>query len=130
MKVLPELDEIHMGAWDGLSFESIRQDFPDAYAERGRRFADFRPPNGENFSDVADRAMTALGALSTESQPTLILTHAGVIRSVLCRLTGRSMDDLFFFRPGHIQSTIVEATGDGLKFIATDILPEAIVSYL
>lgn len=121
--IIPELNEINMGTWDGLPFEDIRSRFSKAYTERGTRFDDFRPPNGESFNDVADRALTALNWLATGPQPVFVVAHAGVIRSVLCRVTNHPMDDLFHFTPSHAHCTLLEPTPKGLKLIATEVSP-------
>ncbi|MBI9081194.1 MAG: histidine phosphatase family protein [Pseudodesulfovibrio sp.] len=127
---LPELDEIDMGAWDGLPFDSIRERFPHDYAERGRWFGGFRPPGGESFADVADRALPVLVSLAKGPQPVLVSTHAGVIRSVLCRLTDHPMDDLFHFNPGYAHCTVLVPSDNGLELVATDIAPDMVRSFL
>ncbi len=122
-EILPGLDEIDMGEWDGVPFEDIKRMFPAQYAERGTRFGDFRPPGGESFHDVADRAMTALEALAHGPMPVLAATHAGVIRSVLCRLTDHPMDDLFFFSPGQLRCTVLSLAAGGFRGSATGVAP-------
>lgn len=121
--ILFDLDEINMGTWDGLSFNDIRARFPDDYVERGIHFGDFRPPGGESFNDVADRAMAALDELASGPGPVLVVTHAGVIRSVLCRVTGHPMDNLFRFAPGHCQCTVLVSAGAGLELAAESVSP-------
>lgn len=128
--VLPALAEIDMGAWDGLSFEDIRARFPEEYAERGRRFGEFRPPGGENFNDVAGRAMEALSELAGGVRPVLVATHAGVIRAVLCRLTGHPMDDLFHFKPDHLGCTLIRPARSGLELVADGVRPEDLAPFI
>ncbi|MBG0789890.1 MAG: histidine phosphatase family protein [Desulfovibrionaceae bacterium] len=128
--VLFDLDEIDMGEWDGLFFSDIRARFPDAYAERGSRFGGFRPPGGESFNDAADRAMAVLGRLASGPRPVLAVTHAGVIRAVLCRLTGHPMDDPFRFAPGHCRCTLLTPTEAGLDLAAENLSPADVASYL
>lgn len=128
-EIIPGLDEIDMGKWDGLFFDDIRTRFPEAYAERGSHFGDFRPPCGESFNDVADRAMSALALLAAGRQPVFAVTHAGVIRSVLCRVTGHPMDDLFRFKPGHALCTILVPSQGGLELVATEIHPGEVASF-
>jgi probable phosphoglycerate mutase len=129
-EIIPELDEIDMGEWDGLFFDDIRTRFPAGYAERGVRFGGFRPPGGESFHDVADRAMSALVRLAAGPQPVLAVTHAGVIRSVLCRVTGHPMDGLFRFEPEHGMCTILAPAGKGLELVADAVIPDDVASYL
>lgn len=119
--ILPEVDEIDMGAWDGLAFADIRERFPEEYAARGRRFGCFRAPGGESFEDVADRVMVALERLAEGKLPVLVATHAGAIRAALCRVTGHPLDDLFRFKPGYARCTVLRREGNGLALEADDL---------
>jgi len=125
-EVLSALHEIDMGEWDGLFFEDIRTRFPTAYDERGKNFGSFRAPGGESFNDVADRAMGAITRLARGPQPILAVTHAGVIRAILCRLTGHPMDDLFHFRPAHATCVVLSSSPEGMEVTATDVSPHDI----
>ncbi|WP_316901090.1 histidine phosphatase family protein [Pseudodesulfovibrio indicus] len=119
----PALDEIDMGAWDGLPFETIRRDHPDGYARRGREFASFHAPGGESFEEVAERAMGAMRRLAGGAMPVLAATHAGVIRAVLCRVTGHPLGDLFHFRPGHCRCTVLGFVAGGFGVLAPSVSP-------
>lgn len=130
LTVVPGLVEIDMGAWEGLAFDVVRARFPEAYAERGRRFGSFRAPGGESFDDVADRALEALAELAAGPQPVFAVSHAGVIRAVLCRLTGHSMDDLFYFRPSYGACTILTSTRGRLTVAGTNIAPDGMLQFL
>lgn len=127
---IPGLDEIDMGTWDGLSFGELRARFPEEYAARAENFGDYRTPGGESFNDVADRAMGELARLAPGPSPTLIVSHAGVIRAVLCRVTGTPMDELFRFRPGHVECTVLSPEPGGLRLVATGIAPEEAAAIL
>lgn len=123
VEIFPGLAEIDMGEWDGLFFKDILARFPEAYRERGEQLGSYRTPGGESFNDVADRALAVLRELAGGAMPTLCVTHAGVIRSVLCRVTGRPMDTLFEFKPGHTECTVLSPSGDRLDLVATGVAP-------
>jgi probable phosphoglycerate mutase len=127
--ILPALDEIDMGEWDGLPFAEINARFPGEYTARGQRFGRFRAPGGESFADVADRAVNVLESLADGPRPVLAATHAGVIRSVLCRVTGHPLDDLFHFTPGYARCTVLRRDGT-LALVAADVPAEAVREYL
>lgn len=129
-EIIPELDEIDMGEWDGLFFRDIQSRYPVAYAERGKHFADFRPPGGESFNDVADRAIPVLSRLGAGPLPVLVVTHAGVIRSVLCRVSEYPMDDLFRFKPEYGVCSVLAPARDGLRIVAETVMPSAVVPLL
>ncbi|MEZ7196215.1 histidine phosphatase family protein [Pseudodesulfovibrio karagichevae] len=125
VEILPALDEIDMGAWDGLSFNEIRARFPEEYAARGQRLGNYRAPDGESFADVAERAMAALAELAAGPQPVLVTTHAGVIRSVLCRVTGHPLDGLFRFSPGCGRCTVLRPNGT-FELVADDVFARSV----
>jgi probable phosphoglycerate mutase len=125
VKSLPALDEINMGEWDGLDFDTIRRRFPEEYAARGKRLGRYRVPGGESFEDVAERAMAALEELARGPQPVLAATHAGVIRSVLCRVTGHPLDELFRFTPGYARCTLLRTDG-AFELVADDVFARTV----
>lgn len=47
--VVPELREINLGRWDGLTAEQVKTRFPGEWEERGLNFAEYRPIGGESF---------------------------------------------------------------------------------
>jgi probable phosphoglycerate mutase len=97
---VPELGEISLGEWDGLTVDEVRERFPGQYEARGANMAGFRPPGGESFADVAGRAWPAFEAILAPYRDTpganiLIVAHAGVNRAILCRLLGIPLAGLF-----------------------------------
>jgi alpha-ribazole phosphatase len=95
--VQPELCEIDMGAWEGLVRREVAESQPDAYQQRGNDIANFRPPGGESFADVACRVLPFWRTI-TESEWTgtrAIAAHAGVNRVILCHILGMPLDNLF-----------------------------------
>ena len=88
--------EIGLGEWEGLPVDEVRQRYPDEYEQRGRDFANFRAPGGESFLDCASRVMPALyEALRSTHGDILIVGHAGMNRILICRILGKSLNELF-----------------------------------
>lgn len=89
------LREINFGTWEGLSWKEIEQ--RDAvYARRWiAEYPMLQAPNGEAFSDFERRVLKEVEFLSTEAmkQSIAVVTHAGVLRTVLCTLSNCSQDD-------------------------------------
>lgn len=95
-EIVAELNEISLGQWQGRTVESIRQTEPDVYAARGRDIAGFRPPGGESFRDLADRAWPAFeNIMQNASTNVLVVAHGGVNRVLLCMLLGMPLFKLF-----------------------------------
>ena len=97
IRVRPALREIEMGDWQGLSRREIAERRPEDYAARGRDIANFRPPGGESFADLAARVLPCWRELveDRETQVVAIAGHAGVNRVILCHLLGAPLANLF-----------------------------------
>ena len=87
--IVPGLEELDCGAWDGLSFDEIRARFPETYARRGEDPA-LPPPGGADPAHAAERGLAALTALAERTAGDLaVVAHAGINRAMLCTLLGR-----------------------------------------
>jgi probable phosphoglycerate mutase len=98
----PDLREIHLGEWEGLTFRHVRKRWPEAFRKRGSNLATFRPPGGESFLDLTQRAWPPLEkAVANTDQNLLIVAHAGVNRAILCHALGLPLENLFGLAQGY-----------------------------
>ena len=96
VKKSPALREINMGNLENKSMATFRKQFPDQWRERGKNLFFFRPPGGESFSDVCDRAVPEFEKIAGEITGTsLVVSHAGVNRMILCHILGMPPDNMF-----------------------------------
>jgi len=109
IQIDPGLNEIDMGAWDGKSFDEIRQTMPLEFERRGRQIDRFRPPGGESFQDLLERVSPFFYGCSKKHNSQqlsriLVVTHAGVIRVMASRLLKINPKRLFKIRMdyGHL----------------------------
>lgn len=94
--VRPELREIHLGEWEGLSFAEVIRRFPDKFEARGQDIAYYRIAGGESFADCAKRVLPVYQKIVAETaDPVAIVAHAGVNRLILCHLLGMPLANLF-----------------------------------
>lgn len=145
--VLDDLAEMHLGEWEGLPQAQVRQDSPDAYALRGREPWTFRPPGGECCADVAVRGMRALdaiwrryggrkrhtamssgcadevGAVSGHEALVLAVSHAGLIRSVLCAMGRIGHAELLTLPVRHLQCLRLRRLEAGWDVVSPDWMP-------
>ncbi len=95
--VRPALREIDFGQWEGLAWEEIeRRD--KAYALRWiAEYPHLQAPDGESFCDFERRVLCEVKTLSAEAEVSgrriAVVTHAGVLRTVLCALQGCSEEN-------------------------------------
>jgi probable phosphoglycerate mutase len=80
----PGLNEISLGAWEGLTPAEVEARFPGAYALRGRDMAGYAPEGGESFAQVQRRALDAVTWLRSRHPKgiLLVVAHAGVNRTL------------------------------------------------
>lgn len=82
------ISEMSWGAWEGRRLEELRAELGEAMRANEARGLDFRPEGGESPREVLARVREWLAAVA---EPTLAITHRGVIRAVLVAATGWDM---------------------------------------
>jgi alpha-ribazole phosphatase len=90
------LREISFGGWEGITWEEIEQR-DDVYARRWiAEYPRLPAPDGEGFRDFERRVLDEVKFLSLEAEVAegriAVVTHAGVLRTMLCALLGCSED--------------------------------------
>lgn len=87
------LMEMHFGDWELKSWDAIA---PEEINPWMRDFVNIGVPNGESFEDLYQRVTDFMQTqLQDHSQPVVIVTHAGVIRSMLCKITNLPLKEAF-----------------------------------
>jgi len=93
---LPALREIHLGGWEGLTADEVRQRFPGEHERRGADLTHTIPSGGESFAQAQQRFWDALTLIASQGPGlALVVAHGGVIRAALCRSLGLRLDSLF-----------------------------------
>lgn len=93
---LPELREIGFGAWEGLSWNAIEVRDPAHAARWLASYPALPAPGGETLSEFETRVLTTVEMLlRTEARPFAVVSHAGVMRVVLRRLSACPEDECF-----------------------------------
>ena len=84
----PALREINFGQWEGLTWSAIQQihlRYSQCWIDQ---YPNLPAPDGERFSDFKKRALDEIALLvrSLGGRSIAVVTHAGVLRLVLCHL--------------------------------------------
>jgi broad specificity phosphatase PhoE len=87
----PRIIEMDWGDWQGESFAALRERLGDEMRDNEARGLDFRPPGGESPRLVLARVKTWLKDVAQAGEPTLAVTHRGVIRALFAEATGWDM---------------------------------------
>jgi broad specificity phosphatase PhoE len=123
-QALPELREVCMGAWEGHRFDAIRGRDPQEFQRRGEYIADHCPPGGESFGDLQRRVWPVFKKLAPgPHQAILMVTHAGVIRVLLCRLLGMPLKNLFRIGLTYGSLSIIDSGPQGFRVRAMNLPP-------
>jgi probable phosphoglycerate mutase len=119
-----ELREILLGEWDGMTFDRVRERWPEAFRQRGMDLARFRPPGGESFLDLQQRVIPVLEAAADRAdRHMMIVAHAGVNRVILCGLLGMPVENLFRIAQGHGAMNLVDRQAGRYRIAALNLLP-------
>lgn len=85
----PRLRELNFGRFSGLTYEEIARQWPEELAAWLADPEHAPPPGGESLASLRSRALAAL----PRQDGAVVVTHGGVIRTVLAHLTGRGLWD-------------------------------------
>lgn len=107
---LEELREISLGAWEGCTWEQVRDLAGDPYGAWVRAPLDCPPPGAEPLPELlarVRRAMDRIAAAHPDGEDVLVVAHGGVISTYACHLLGCSLNALWRFRVDNASLTVV-----------------------
>ncbi|WEK36465.1 MAG: alpha-ribazole phosphatase [Candidatus Pseudobacter hemicellulosilyticus] len=87
-----DLKEINCGEWELQRWDDIP---PAEVTPWMDDFVNVRIPGGESYVDVFDRVVQCYQGISRQELPAVVVTHGGVIRSILAYITGTPLKDSF-----------------------------------
>lgn len=88
-----DLYELDFGLWEGLPYARINRAEIDVWAAD---FVNQAPPGGESFTTLQQRALKAARLWQAHHpEPVIVITHAGIIRALLCHKQGIGLDQAF-----------------------------------
>jgi alpha-ribazole phosphatase len=130
VEVEPRLREIHFGRWDGLSWQQIEHDDGVRLAIWMDEWVGGHPPGGESFSDLQRRVECWYEELCRapgvrEDETIAVVTHAGVVRALLCNLLGWHPAQAFETRidPASVSGLSCQSGRVELLFLNADRVP-------
>lgn len=92
-KVDTRLQEMNFGDWENTPWQDIPQPQLTLWMED---FVTIQTPHGESFLDLHKRVKEFITELQqSESDKVILITHAGVIRSILCDSLGIPLVNAF-----------------------------------
>ena len=86
------LMELDFGDWEGIAWDEINAEDLDHWSHD---YQNVTVPNGESWQDLKTRCETFLADVSKSPSMTIIVTHAGVIRTLKYLRNGTDLNELF-----------------------------------
>lgn len=110
----PDLREIDFGRWEGKTFAEIEARDPELVRVWARGADDFCFPGGEATAEFVRRVEAVKDRLlALEAETVLLVTHGGVIRSLICSLLGLTPDKYLLFQVAKGHYTTMELYAGG-----------------
>lgn len=93
----PSLREMHFGTWEGLNAASIEQKYPVEFQRYLASPLHYPPTEGEPVDRFIERITVSWQNIKQQylDQRILIVSHSGVIRTLLCSVLNCPPDTLF-----------------------------------
>jgi broad specificity phosphatase PhoE len=96
---LPELREVDVGSWSGLTRDEAEDRFPDGFSRWREGFPGW--DDGEDYDEMAQRVIGAVVqiALAHEDGRALVVSHGGPIRAIHAAALGLDVHEYRRLRP-------------------------------
>lgn len=111
----PELRELNIGIWEGMTWEAIKAEWPEAWHARLADLVNYRVPQGENLRDVEARVMPLITNIVAQHQgeEVLVVGHGGVNRIILLNAIGAPLAQMFNIEQNYGCLNIIDYHSDG-----------------
>ena len=109
--VVPQLNEILSGDFDGMTYEEIADSYPIEFAERDQDKLRYRYPGGESYVDVCKRLCEVLPIMN-KSNNLLVVSHQAVVRCIYAYLMKLPIEELPYVKiPLHTVMKVTFSNG-------------------
>ena len=89
--------EVSFGLWEGKTADELLNTEPDEIKKYWNDPVNITPPQGENLLDFEERVIAGWENMLSDFQGKhiLMISHAGVMRIILCHILGMPLTELF-----------------------------------
>lgn len=88
----PRLKEIHCGEWELQHWDAIPKEAIDPWMND---FVNVQIPGGESYVQMHERVVNCFNQLAEQEGTVVLVTHGGVIRSILSHITQTPLQNSF-----------------------------------
>lgn len=114
-RVDARLRELHIGAWEGLTWREIQRRWPAEWQARLDDLVNVAPPDGESLLQMATRVREALTEILSRhhGEEIALVAHGGVNRVILLDAIGAPLSRLFHLEQSYGCCNIIDYFADG-----------------
>jgi len=93
---MPILNEIDAGICEDLTYEDVKEKYPDEFQKRKLDKLNYRYPEGESYIDLVNRLKPIFEMIKNEDRVILIVAHQAILRVIYGILTDKPKESLPF----------------------------------
>ncbi|MCA6438422.1 MAG: alpha-ribazole phosphatase [Chitinophagaceae bacterium] len=87
-----ELQELNFGLWEMKRWDDIPQPEIQSWM---KDFVHVQVPGGESYIQLHKRVVNCFKWIASQAKPTVVITHGGVLRSILSNITNTPLSESF-----------------------------------
>ena len=108
--IVDDLKERSFGVWEGMTFDEIKEKWPDAFNAWAENPVKFSPIEGENTLDIKKRTMKAFNEIISnhKDEEIAIVSHGGITRVILCEMLGIPLENIFRIEQDFAALNVIE----------------------
>ena len=106
----PALRELSFGQWEGLTFAEVDAGWPGMFDKFLQQSDKIHIPGGETFSELKNRAYTAVKELVEKhaGKSILVVAHGGTICTIISSILNMQLNDVWSIKLDNTSINIVE----------------------
>ncbi|MDA3901919.1 MAG: alpha-ribazole phosphatase [Desulfuromusa sp.] len=116
---LEELRELHIGDWQGQTWQQLQRDYPALWQARLDDIVNISPPAGESLLQMAARVRPVIKKIVSAhaGEEVVIVAHGGVNRVILLDAIGAPLERLFHIEQDFGCYNIIDYYADGIAVV-------------
>jgi len=94
--IVSELRERNFGIWEGMTYDEIRERYPEEFRAWAENPLKYSPMGGESTLEVRERVIKVLDEIiGRHNNDIAIVAHGGVNRIIICHFLGIPLENIF-----------------------------------
>jgi len=114
-----QLRELHIGEWEGKTWQQLRNDHPEEWQARLDDLVNFQVRGGESLQQMAERVRSALQKIlqNHPGDEIILVGHGGINRVILLDAIGAPLKQMFHIEQGYGCYNLIDYYTDGIAVV-------------